>query len=331
MSVEGHVGGLKGAWVKAVALNPEAFFLAIVSCILTLLPVFMPLEGIVLTILIPLPLLVLAVKYPWRYVVGLVGIETGGLWLLEGWQALFFLSQYGLVPLVIAGALRRGYSPAQTIVSSVLLPLGVGSVLLIIYSLVTQQPFPLLLTNYLEHILHAVQEQFQVAERAQGVEGEHLSAVVEVLPRLVWAMFPAMLVIHHLCTNVLNYVLARSYCARSRPPVRLDSEALTCWRASDYLVWVFLASGTALLLPVALISTIGLNVFLLTLAIYLLQGVAIGVFWGRRVPFPSGVRWFLVLIALLVAGPLCVVLCIAAGLFDLWVDFRRLRRRPLAP
>jgi hypothetical protein len=32
---------------------------------------------------------------------------------------------------------------------------------------------------------------------------------------------------------------------------------------------------------------------------------------------------------LLFAGPLFLVLCIAAGLFDLWVDFRRQRHHPL--
>jgi hypothetical protein len=80
---------------------------------------------------------------------------------------------------------------------------------------------------------------------------------------------------------------------------------------------------------VAVLSTIGLNVFLVTLAIYLLQGVAIAVFWGQRLPMPLGIRCFLIFIVLVLAGPLCIVLCMMAGLFDLWVDFRRLRRHPL--
>jgi len=291
----------------------------------------MPSEGILLTTLIPLPLLVLAVKYPWRYVVGLVGIEAGVLWLLEGWQALLFVSQHGLVPLVIAGALRRGCSVACTMVSSVLIPLGVGSIFFIGYSIVTHQPFSLVLTSYLDQVVHAVHTYLGGAEPVQGVEGEQLAGLAETLPRLIRAIFPALLVINQLFTNVLNYVLARYYCARGRPPVWLDGEALTCWRASEYVVWVFLAGGAALLLPFASLSTIGLNVFLLTLAVYLLQGVAIVVFWGRRVPFPPGTRWLLVLMAFIVTGPLGVVLCIAAGLFDLWVDFRRLRRHPLVP
>jgi hypothetical protein len=110
----------------------------------------------------------------------------------------------------------------------------------------------------------------------------------------------------------------------------LDAERLTHWHASDYLVWVFIASGVTLLLPITVLSTIGLNVFLVTLAIYLLQGLAIAVFWGQRLPIPLGIRCFLIVLALIMAGPLCVVLCITAGLFDLWVDFRRLRRQPWA-
>jgi hypothetical protein len=163
------------------------------------------------------------------------------------------------------------------------------------------------------------------------VEGEQLAVLTEALPRLIRAIFPALLVLNQLFTNVLNYVLARYYCARGRPPVWLDSEVLTDWCASEYLVWVFLASGVTLLLPFASLSAVGLNVFLLTLAVYLLQGMAIVVFWGRRLPFPSGMRWLLVLMAFLVTGPLGVMLCIAAGLFDLWADFRRLRHRPLVP
>jgi hypothetical protein len=317
--------------VKAVALNPEASSLAIASCVLTFLPVFMPSEGLLLTTLIPLPLLVLAVKYPWLYVVGLVWIEAGVLWLLEGWQALLFVSQHGLVPLVMAGAIRRGCSVAWIMVSSVLIPLGVGSICFIGYSIVTHQPFLAVLGSYLDQVVQAVHMHLGVAEQTQGMEGEQLTGLAETLPRLIRAIFPALLVINQLFTNVLNYILARYYCAHGRPPVWLDGEALTCWRASEYLVWVFLVAGVMLLLPFASLSAIGLNIFLLTLAVYLLQGVAIVVFWGQRAPFPPGVRWLLILMAFLVTGPLGVVLCIAAGLFDLWVDFRRLRHHPLVP
>jgi hypothetical protein len=316
--------------VQAAALKSEGFSLALFSLVLTLLPALIPVEGLLLTIVAPLPLVVLAVKYPWRYTLGLVVLEAGGLVLLGGPQTLFFFSQYGLVPVIMAWAIRRHCSIAQTMVWSVGVPLGVGGALLVLYGIVVHQAPSLLIKNSLDQMLETFREYMQTVKQAEDLDGQQLAAFAEAFPQFVLAIFPAIVVINHLLTNVLNYVLVRFYCHRSRPPVHLEPADLACWRASDYVVWVFLASGVALLLPVALISTIGLNVFLVTLAVYLLQGLAIAVYWGRRVPFSPGMRLLLALLLFLVAGPLCVALCIVAGLFDLWVDFRRQRGQPLA-
>jgi hypothetical protein len=316
--------------VQAAALKSEGFSLALLSLVLTLLPAVVPVEGLLLNIVAPFPLAVLALKYPWRYTLGLVGLEAGGLVLLGGLQTLFFFSQYGLVPVIMAWAIRRQCSIAQTMVWSVGVSLGIGGVLLVLYGIFMHQAPHLLIKNSLDQVLETFRDHMQMMEPAEDIEGQQLAAFVEAFPQLVLAIFPALVVINHLLTNVLNYVLVRFYCHRSRPPIRLDPADLACWRASDYVVWVFLASGVALLLPVGPISTIGLNVFLVTLAVYLLQGLAIAVYWGRRVPFSPGVRLLLALLLFLVAGPLCVGLCIVAGLFDLWVDFRRQRGQPLA-
>jgi uncharacterized protein YybS (DUF2232 family) len=298
--------------------------------ILTFLPAFLPLEGLFFSILAPFPLIVLAVKYPWPYVLALVGFEAGVLAWVGGVPAFLSFSQYGAVPLVMAGAVRRGWSLSQIIASSVLIPIGVGVILLVVYALVTRQHLSAMVATYVDPALQALQGYLQTAEQVPGNEPAYALPLLETVRQFVLAVFPGVLVINHLLTNTVNYIVARYYCSRGQPPVQLDAEILTHWRASEYMVWVFIASGVALLLPVSVLSTIGLNVLLVTLAIYLLQGCAIVVFWAHCLPLPLGVRWFLTIIVLVVAGPLCVVLCIAAGLFDLWVDFRRLRRQPLA-
>jgi hypothetical protein len=317
--------------VKAAALNQETVSLALLSGVLTFLPVLTPVEGLVLTTLTPTPLIVLAVKYSWQYVLGLIGIEAGVMWLVGDLPAGFFFSQYVSIALVIAWAVRRRASLAQTILGSILVPLALGGILLAVYGILTQQSLSLLLTSYLNQLLSIVREQIQGLELGPGDAQDPVAGGTEALPRLVLSIFPAMVVINHLFTNVLNYVLARYFCARSRPPHAFDALRLTHWRAWEYLVWVFLTSGAALLLPWALLNAIGLNVFLVTLAIYLLQGLAIVAFWGQRVPFPPAVRVVLVLMIFVMTGPLGLVLCIAAGLFDLWADFRRLRQSPLSP
>jgi hypothetical protein len=230
----------------------------------------------------------------------------------------------------MAGAVRRGWTLSQIIASGALVPLGVGLLLLVMYALISRQPLSALVATSLDQALHAVHEYLQTVEPMPGDAAGAGPSLTEILRQFVLAILPGMLVVNHLLTNTLNYVIARYYCCRGRPPLALDTEILTHWRASDYVVWVFIASGVMLLLPMPVLSTIGLNVFLVTLAVYLLQGVSIAIFWSQRLPLPGGMRWLLILLALLVAGPLCIVLCITAGLFDLWADFRRLRRQPLA-
>ena len=324
--------GLRKNWaMKAVVDNLEVLWLAILSGLLTLLPMFVPVGGGLLTAFVPFPFIVLAVKYPWRYAVSLFGLE-GGLMLLGGQpQLLFFLSQGGLVALVTAGAIRRGWPISQTIVGSLVVPLGIGALLLAVYSTLVQ-PLPQdLLTRYFDKAVSLAQKYVQALEQIQEGEEEQLAALVEALPQLLLAVLPALVLISHLGMNVLNYIVVRRYCQRSQPPLHLDPDDLLCWRASDYLVWLFLASGAALLIPLDAVSTIGLNVLLVTLAVYCLQGLAIALFWGRRLPLPLGAQWLVVAVVFLITGLLCVAVCTAAGLFDLWVDFRRQRRHSLLP
>ena len=112
--------------MKAVVGNPEVLYLALLSCVLTLLPAFVPIGGGLLTALAPFPLIVLAVKYPWRYAMSLMGLE-GGLMLLAGQlPPLLFLGQCGLVVLATLWAIRRGWSISQTLVGSLVVSFGVG-------------------------------------------------------------------------------------------------------------------------------------------------------------------------------------------------------------
>jgi hypothetical protein len=317
--------------VKAAALNLEMIFLVLLSGVLTFLSVLTPGEGLVLTTLIPTPLIILAVKYPGRTVWGLIGLEAGALWLLGDFPAGFFFGQYAAIALVLAWGVRRGIPLAPTIMGSVLLPLILGGLLLVSYGVITQQSVFLLFTRHLDQTLQAVQEQLQTLTVETAVQSDARLSLRQTLPQFLRTTFPALVVINYLFTNVLNYGLARSYCARSQPPHSFGIPPLTHWQVWEYLVWVFLLSGVMLMLPWPGASVIGWNVFLVTLAIYFLQGLAIVTFWGQRLPLAAGVRGVVIGLALVMTGPLGGLLCIALGLFDLWVNFRRLQRSPLLP
>jgi hypothetical protein len=184
-------------------------------------------------------LIVLAVKYPWRYAMSLMGLE-GGLMLLGGqWQSLLFLGQCGLVVLAtsglydVAGPSHRRWWEASWCRSVW------GLCFLAVYSTFVQSPTQPLVTRYFDNVVHVSSGICASGGAAPGGEDEQLTALVEALPQLVFTVLPALIVIGHLFVNLFNYILVRRYCQRSQPPLTLDPADLTCWRASDYLVWIF--------------------------------------------------------------------------------------------
>ena len=305
--------------------NTELPVLAGLSLVLVLLPAFAPLEWLFPTLLGPLPIAILAVKYPWRHVLWLIGLQAGILLVISALPSLLLLAQHGIVGLTLGTAIRLGYSASRTISWSVALPIGVGAVVLLFMSVLNQQTPHAYLIHLFEQMADGLYEQLRHVDGLR--DEETMAAALEALPRTLVAVLPAVCAVNFLFPNVLNYVLARRYLQHLEPPIPFAPADVAEWRATDYLVWVFLASGAALFLPVPALNYVGLNVFLVTLAIYFIQGLAILVYWGRRLPLPSAACWLLAILAFVLAAPFCMLACTVAGLFDLWVDFRRQRRQ----
>ena len=305
--------------------NTELPVLAGLSLVLVLLPAFAPLEWLFPTLLGPFPIAIMAVKYPWRQVLWLIGLQAGVLFVITALPSLLLLAQYGVVGMTLGAAIRLGYTASRTISWSVALPIGIGAVVLLFVSALAQQTPHAYLIHLFEQMADGLYEQLRHVEGLRDEEA--MAAALEALPRTLVAVLPAVCAVNFLFPNVLNYLLARRYLQRHELPIAFTPADVADWRATDYLVWVFLASGAALFLPVPALSHVGLNVFLVTLAIYFIQGLAILVYWGRRLPLPSAACWLLAVLAFLLAAPFCILACTVAGLFDLWVDFRRQRRQ----
>ena len=310
---------------RQVSPNTELLVLAGMSMLLILLPVFAPLEWLFPTLLGPFPIAILSVKYPWRHVLWLIALQAGILLIIGALPSMLLLAQYSIVGLTLGTAMQLGYTASRTISWSIALPIGIGSVVLLMLSAMAQQTPHAYLIAMFEEMADALYRQLLEMDGLRNEEA--LATALEALPRTVVAVLPAVIALNFLFPNVLNYLLARRYLRHLKPPISFVPTDIADWRATDYLVWVFLGSGVALFLPSPTLNYIGLNLFLVTLAIYFIQGLAIALFWGRRVPLPPAASWLLAVVAFLLAAPFCVLACITAGLFDLWVDFRRQRRQ----
>src|SRR5579883_2440256 len=98
---------------------------------------------------------------------------------------------------------------------------------------------------------------------------------------------------------------------------------LTLWRTPEWLIWVLLASGFGMFIPQELARVGALNLFVVVASIYFCQGLAIIAYYLQMLAMPRLVRGTIYLIALL--QPVLAALVCLAGVFDMWIDFRRLK------
>jgi uncharacterized protein YybS (DUF2232 family) len=102
------------------------------------------------------------------------------------------------------------------------------------------------------------------------------------------------------------------------------------WKAPEFLIWGLIVSGFVMFIPgVELFRTLAANLLLVFGACYFFQGLAIIAFYLNKNKIPRFVRGVVYLF--IVFQQIFTLLVVGLGLFDLWVDFRRLRKQDLNP
>jgi len=134
-------------------------------------------------------------------------------------------------------------------------------------------------------------------------------------------IFPSLVIILSVFAIWANFLLGKYYLARVGI-VYPQLVALARWKIPEFIIWIFIVSGALLFIPQKDINFISLNLFLVICFVYLLQGLAIVsfLFQMKNVPF-----FFRYLFYFLIAVQQFLMIPIMAiGLFDIWVDFRKL-------
>jgi uncharacterized protein YybS (DUF2232 family) len=95
------------------------------------------------------------------------------------------------------------------------------------------------------------------------------------------------------------------------------------WVIPDQVIWVLIGSSAVFLLADNVLGSIGINLLLMTLVAYFIQGVAITIYFleSRNVPV---FFWVLIFFVILLQ-PLLVGVSIGLGVFDTWMDLRKIR------
>ncbi len=302
-------------------LLPYGIFLGILLVTWVIPPL-----GVIVGVLTPVPLILVYLQR--GKLTGLITITVVAvaLWILVGAQlAIAFVSAYGIMAAAMAEGTRLSLPFEKTVLFSALAP-AILTGLLVAVSMAGQEES---LSQHLESLLKKeaagyVQELEKSGETPENIRAIR-TAIDEMAPVLA-SIFPAFVLVSSLVGALINFLAVRFLWLKFYSRKYFEGVEVARWMIPDSLVWLLIGSVGALIVGEGLLRTAGLNLTVILLVLYLFQGLAVVAHFITAKAFPKWV--WIVIFALLLFQPMFMGLVMGIGLFDIWVDFRKIRKAP---
>jgi uncharacterized protein YybS (DUF2232 family) len=284
---------------------------------------YVPVLGIIVSLLAPTPLILVALRYGLRIGLLALGLSTLSLaLLLSGLQSTIFFAEYGIMALTIAEAVRRRWSIEKTLLVATAVPLMATS--LVMAGLFSSADVNLsAVRQRFEQELSQTLPQY-LADEGGAVDGDLRTYIQEALT-IVVRLLPALFIISTAAGALVNYGVVRVLWRWTGDRALFPDLTLSQWKAPEICVWILIASGLCSFAPLPNLQLVGLNALLLVSLVYLIQGLCIMVFYLHKASVPPLFRSIAYI--LLAIQPLLLLGVAAFGLFDLWFDFRRVSNK----
>jgi uncharacterized protein YybS (DUF2232 family) len=249
-------------------------------------------------------ILLAAVRFGARYLLPVALVVSAGVGILLG-------PVVGLAPLMglVAAIQVERQRPYSVVVAAAVIPAAFLSAWLL---LIQDQAGR-------EALIAEITAQLQGLGLGSGEGDQALRQVVAVVARVQ----PGIEFLALLLAVVLGYWVSSRIGDRLEVPLPARVP-FRCWRPWDELIWVAIVGLGLGLVGDGLAAELGLNLLLVMVVLYAVQGLALMRFlaWRRGIP-----RWLeaLFYVTLLLAAGIALVTVAGLGLLDTWFDWRRLR------
>ncbi len=254
----------------------------------------------------------------------LMGLIFTVLFVLMGpQQALLFAAEYGVMAIILAEAIKIPLRMEQCIFLSALGAMFLSTLLLFVLFADREAS----LTEFFESQILRHFEQSMQALKKMGEKPADLNAMQEMLDqtsRMFASAYPAFILVGSLVTAAVNYFLVRLLWTRFYGQTLFPAEKFSHLALPDFLVWILILSSGSLFFLDTPVGAAGLNLFLVVMLVYFFQGLAVTVhiLEAKKVPvFLWVLAFFLIFIQ-----PMLMGLVIGLGIFDIWIDFRKIRK-----
>jgi len=289
--------------------------------------------------LLPLPFIILSAfaPYPSLGINVFLGLVLWGWWGKKA--ALGFILGVSLFSWVVGWLMHYSFRTSTIILIGIIL----GAMGTALFFMTAGHEY---LLEMRENFNQAIVDSISYYKE-HGVKEERLTLLQETMnqfKRIIRMGFPSIIVIAVTALVSFNYFFARRFLMNLGYRVQSILSA-SQWRIPDGFIWVFIAGvflilvgqaihGVAMPIPrmatpthevaspmgLGFLYRIGLNLIILMLAAYLVQGFIIVNFFLKKWNWPVFLRVFLYL--LLVFQPLFLIAIILWGIFEVWFNFR---------
>jgi uncharacterized protein YybS (DUF2232 family) len=304
------------------------FFLALASTVFLLIAgVVLPAAGVILIPFVPQPVLLFGLKYGAGLGVTVLIAAMISLFLFAGEALGFVYSVFAVMVGLLFWLLGRlrVVELLVTGVAAAMLATAAG-VLLYFYGswgAMTQDLRGSLIDNLT--VALRVHEKMGFPQESLNLFREKIPEVVEQMLQLL----PGLLFVS-LCMVVLLNILFLWRRFPDRRAQWLSVGTFREWKCPEPLVWALIACGFAFFVPAnEVVTIVAVNVLLVTGVCYFIQGLAIVAFFFHKNNVPRFLRSATYI--LIIFQQIFTLLVAALGLFDLWGDFRRLKKNNLNP
>jgi uncharacterized protein YybS (DUF2232 family) len=296
--------------VRAAALS-GAFFLAGGA---------IPLIGTILLMLAPAPIIVYAVGRPNPNLRATIAVLLATAFVAILWGpfgGLAYFVSFGLATALICYMLERrsSFEMITAVAAAVMVTASVVAALVIVGG-----PDALLkaIHDGLTQMMARGEDFYKLLGLQTTIPPDAQASVISFTMHLL----PALALLTAATSILLNLRVFWRWAGPQRLTYNLFGD-LSRWSAPEWMVWLLLAGGFGLFIPVPAVSDIALNGFVCIAFVYLCQGLAIIGFYFQSLSVPSIVRGIIYFVVF--AQPVVAALVSVAGVFDMWIDFRRLK------
>jgi uncharacterized protein YybS (DUF2232 family) len=295
--------------------------------VLLLASVWIPIAGPFFSLLTPLPFLYYSAKLGVSQAVKLtcVSILVTGLIaaITRQSQLIFLCFEFSVLGLILSEIFRRKMTIGTSVLLGTCLLLLMGLLVLAVAGLRKNLgPLEMVYAYLLESLEETARIYTQVGadpEKA-GAFQEYLKALKEV----VALIYPSLMIVGSAFVVWLNVIMSRPLFIK-RNLEYPDFGALDRWQSPELMVWGLIAAGFSLFLSFSPLRLVAVNALVIMLAIYFFHGLSVLLFYLNKYRVPPWMR--VGVYALILLQQILVVGVTMAGLFDQWIDLRRIHQK----